>query len=295
MLPALVRRPRHRPFRIWHARRNNEMLLGIILRDLVRAPVKLVFTSAAQREHKPLTQWMLRRMDEVVTPSARSGSFLQVPYTIVRHGIDPERFYPRRTEDDRFAAAGLPGQRAVGCFGRIRTQKGTDLFVRAMIDLLPDHPAWTAVICGRATREHVGFLDALKAQVEEAGLSDRIMFLGEVPDIALWYRRVDLYVAPSRVEGFGLTPLEAMASGTAVVASDAGAHAEAIDEGVTGSVVPSGDGAALTSAIRRYLDDEALCDLHGRAGPQRVDNRYPLSAEADGLVEVYEKLWAGDR
>ena len=58
-----------------------------------------------------------------------------------------------------------------------------------------------------------------------------------MPDIKLWYRRISLYVAPSRNEGFGLTPLEAMASGSPVVASDAGAYADLIVEGETGFVV----------------------------------------------------------
>ena len=54
--------PPNRPFRIWHARRNNEMIIGWILRAVFRMPLRLVFTSAAQRVHKPLTQFFLRRM-----------------------------------------------------------------------------------------------------------------------------------------------------------------------------------------------------------------------------------------
>ncbi|MGG2478098.1 glycosyltransferase family 4 protein, partial [Rhizobium sp. BR5] len=72
------------------------------------------------------------------------------------------------------------------------------------------------------------------ADVAAAGLSDRIVFQGEVDDIKPWYRRLTLYVAPSRNEGFGLTPLEAMASQTAVVASNAGAYEEMIVRGKTG-------------------------------------------------------------
>ncbi len=247
---GLLKRPRKRPFRIWHARRNPEMLAGIVLRDIFRAPVKLLFTSAAQRDHKPYTKWLIRRMDAVIATSGRSGSFLEVPHTVVMHGIDLEEFHPPRTKDDDFASAGLPGRYAIGCFGRIRHQKGTDLFVDAMVELLPHFPEWTAVITGRVTPEHRGFADELKAKIERAGLSERIVFLGEVPDIKVWYRRVSLYVAPSRNEGFGLTPLEAMASRTAVVASDAGAYAELIAPGKTGTIVPAGDGDALREAIK---------------------------------------------
>ena len=221
-------------------------------------PLKLLFTSAAQRRHTAYTKWLIRRMDAVIATSDRSGSFLEVPHTVIQHGVDLALFHPPETAEDGIAATGLPGRHLVGCFGRVRHQKGTDLFVRAMIDLLPQHPEWTAVVSGRVTAEHTAFGDKLKADVAAAGLSDRILFLGEVPDIKVWYRRLTLYVAPSRNEGFGLTPLEAMASRTAVVASDAGAYAELIVTGETGSVVAAGDGEALTRAIAPYIADPAL-------------------------------------
>ena len=127
-----------------------------------------------------------------------------------------------------------PARYMVGCFGRIRRQKGTDLFVDAMIRLPPDYPNWAALITGRVTSEHHEYHEQLCRKIARAGLERRIVFLGEVSDVRPWYRQLLLYVAPSRNEGFGLTPLEAMASGVAVVASDAGAHAETILEGVTG-------------------------------------------------------------
>ncbi len=74
------------------------MLAGIVLRDIFRAPVKLLFTSAAQRDHKPYTKWLIRRMDAVIATSGRSGSFLKVSHTVVMHGIDLEEFHPPRTK-----------------------------------------------------------------------------------------------------------------------------------------------------------------------------------------------------
>lgn len=289
----LYRRPAGRPFRIWHARRNIEMIAGLVMRDVLRMPLRLVFTSAAQRHHKPFTKWLIRRMDAVVATSGMSGSFLEVPHTVVMHGIDLERFHPPRDPQDEFEASGLPGRHAVGCFGRIRHQKGTDLFVDAMIALLPDHPQWTAIITGRTTGPHEAFAAGLREKVRQAGLEDRILFLGEVPDIRVWYRRVALCVAPSRNEGFGLTPLEAMASGAAVVASDAGAYRELIAEGRTGTVVQAGDGDALTEAIRPYLADPEGTAEKGRAGIAHVAEHFPLRREAEGLAAVYERLWTG--
>lgn len=289
-LPALWRRPKTAGERVWHARRNNEMLFGLLLRDVLRMPLKLLFTSAAQRQHTGYTRWLISKMDAVVATSARSGSFLKVPHTVIRHGVDIDRFHPGDGVDDTIAATGLPGRYLVGCFGRVRHQKGTDLFVRAMIELLPRFPDWTAVISGRVTPDNKAFADQLKADIAAAGLSSRIVFLGEVDDIRPWYRRLTLYVAPSRNEGFGLTPLEAMASSTASVASDAGAYAELIAEGVTGRVVPAGDYESLRDAIAFYLADPAEAVEAGRRGRSHVVENFALVREASALEMVYNRL-----
>ncbi len=276
--------------RIWHARRNLEMLPGILMRDVLRMKVKLLFTSAAQRRHSGYTRFLLSKMDAVVATSGRSGSFLEVPHSVVMHGVDTEFFHPPVGPDDTIAATGLPGRYLVGCFGRVRHQKGTDLFVRAMIELLPAHPDWTAVVSGRVTAEHKGFAEALDVDVKAAGLSERILFLGEVDDIKPWYRRLTLYVAPSRNEGFGLTPLEAMASQTAVVASNAGAYDEMIVKAETGAVVEAGDYASLREAIGTYLADPALAEEHARVGLAHVRIAFPLEKEATSLGTVYDAL-----
>jgi len=261
------RRPATRRFRIWHARRNIEMLAGIFMRDVLRMKLRLIFTSAAQRHHKPFTKWLIRRMNAVIATSARSGSFLEVPHDVIMHGVDLDRFHPPRGGEDDFAASGLPGRYAVGCFGRVRHSKGTDLFVDVMIKLLPKYPDWTAVITGRATAEHKAFEDGLRAKIAAAGLQERILILGEVPDIRVWYRRLTLYVAPSRNEGFGLTPLEAMASRTAVVASDA-------------------------AAIEPFLADPAKTARAGEVALAHVRENFPLEKEAAAISAVYERVFA---
>ncbi len=287
-LPALWKKPRNGRPRVWHARRNNEMLAGLVLRDVLRMPLKLLFTSAAQRHHSRYTRWLISKMDAVVATNAKSGSFLKVPHRVIRHGVDLALFHPS-DEIDTTIPVDLKGRHLVGCFGRVRHQKGTDLFVRAMIELLPDNPEWTAVISGRITAEHTSFADKLKADIAAAGLTDRIRFLGEVDDIKPWYRRLTLYVAPSRNEGFGLTPLEAMASGTAVVASDAGAYAEMIVEGETGSVVPAGDYERLRDAIATFLEPQKAMQA-GRKGREHVVASFALAREADQLKAVYSDM-----
>ncbi|EJF86624.1 glycosyltransferase family 4 protein [Bartonella rattimassiliensis] len=298
-LPALAFRdlfrlwkgPKGKPFRIWHARRNIEMLCGIFLRDILKMKLKLIFTSASQRHHKPFTKWLIRRMDRVIASSTHTGAYLEVPHKVIMHGVDVRRFSPRQTLDDYFSSSGFPGKYAVGCFGRVRYSKGTDLFVDAMIALLPHYPEWTALIAGRTTGQHYHFEKELRQKIAKAGLNDRIIFLGEILDTPLWYRRLSLYVAPSRTEGFGLTPLEAMASQIAVVTSDAGAYKELVVE-KTGTVVKAGDGSALTAAIEPYFADIEKTLAAGKKALTHVRTHFPLEKEAAEIENVYKELFA---
>lgn len=293
-VPALLKRPTGARFRVWHARRNVEMLGGLILRDVLRAPLKLVFTSASQRAHTGWTRFLIRRMDAVVATSRKTAAYLDVPHTVIMHGIDTARFSPPEDKAEAVRAVGLdPAFRYAGCFGRVRRQKGTDLFVDAMIALLPKHPQWAAVIAGRATAQHKAFEDELRARVAKAGLADRILFVGEHRDIERWYRALSLFVAPQRWEGFGLTPLEAMASGVPVVAADVGAFSELIVEEETGTVIAADDLAAMERAAEAYMGDPERAALHGENGRRHVAARFRLESEAEQLIEIYRRLAGG--
>jgi mannosyltransferase len=289
------RRPAKRPFRIWHARRNVEMLPGVFMRDILRQNWKLVFTSAAQRNHSAYTKWLIRRMDAVIATSPQAARFLEVPHTIIPHGVDPDRFRPAPDRASAWAEAGLPGRYGVGAFGRIRHQKGTDLFAEAMCRLLPKHPDFTAVVIGLATPDNAPFVDAIKARVAEAGIAERFVFLGELPsdEVPGWFARLLIHVAPQRWEGFGLTPLESMASGTAVVASHAGVFATLIENEATGLLVETGNLDALTEALDRLMSDPARAEKMGRAGRERAEAGFSIAEEAARINAIYARLWAG--
>src|SRR6266545_1306038 len=164
---------------IWHARRNNEMIAGVLLRSL-GWPLKLVFTSAAQRHHSWITRWLIRRMDAIIATSDISASFLKREAIVIPHGVDTRRYVPPADRAAAFAEAGLPGRYAIGCFGRVRAQKGSDVFVEAMCRLLPRYPDFTAVLVGAIVAEQQGFANGLKNRIEAAGLQSRIVVTGEL-------------------------------------------------------------------------------------------------------------------
>src|SRR5689334_134287 len=159
---------------IWHARRNDEMIAGVLLRAL-GWPLKLVFTSAAQRHHSWITRWLIRQMDAVIATSDISASFLKRESVVVMHGVDTDAYASPADRATAFAEAGLPGRYAIGCFGRVRAQKGSDVFVEAMCALLPRYPDFTAVMVGAVVREQQAFAGELKRRIEAAGLQSRIV------------------------------------------------------------------------------------------------------------------------
>src|SRR5436305_2230701 len=193
-VPGFLKLWRRKAPLIWHARRNNEMIAGVVLRAL-GWPLKLVFTSAAQRHHSWITRWLIRRMDAIIATSEISASFLKVKATVIPHGVDTEIYAPPADRTAAFAEAALPGAYAIGCFGRVRAQKGTDVFVEAMCRLLPRYPDFSAIMVGAITLDQTAFANDLKRKVEAAGLSSRVIMTGELPaeELPRWYRRLTIY------------------------------------------------------------------------------------------------------
>ena len=291
-LSALVtmnRRPR-----VWHARRNVEMIGGLGLKHLLQRDLRLLFTSASQRHHTGLTKWLIARMDRVVATSTKTAQYLERDATVIHHGIDTDQFSPAPDKAGLRAKLGLPEGRLVGCYGRIRAQKGTDVFVDAMISTLHHHADVSAIVMGRATEKHGGFLDGLKAKVAEAGLTGRILFKPEVEvwQMADWYRVLDLYIAPQRWEGFGLTPLEAMSCGVPCIATRVGAFEELIARSETGLLILPGDIEAMTDAVARLLGQPETLGEWSQNARAHVLVHFRIEREAAALIAIYREMLA---
>lgn len=293
---ALLRLPRDR-WRVWHARRNIEMLLGIVLRHVFRRRLRLLFTSASQRRHTRWTRFLISRMDAVVATSRRSADYLARPARVILHGIDTAAFCPPPDSASRRAlrhALSLPDAFLVGCYGRIRHQKGADVFVDAILPLLSRHPRLTAVVMGRATEAHQPYLRDLRRAVARAGAEERVLFMPEAPvdDMHRWYQALDLFVAAQRWEGFGLTPLEAMACGVPVVATTVGAFSELVVDGETGALIPPGDASAMQNAIAAAISDADALRRQSAAARRRAENHFQIATEAGALNALYQELLA---
>lgn len=293
-LRALLTMSRHGPSgaRVWHARRNSEMLAGLFLKHVLRKRLKLLFTSASQRRHTRYSKWLIARMDRVISTSQKTATYLDRPSTVILHGIDTRDFAPPADRAAAKSALGLPPGPIIGCFGRIRAQKGTGDFVDAMVRVLADRPDAAAIVMGRATEHHQAYERSLREKVLAAGLEDQILFKPEVPvdQIAAWYQALDLFIAPQRWEGFGLTPLEAMACGVPVIATRVGAFEELVVDGSTGALVPPKDVDAMAAAAATYLDNPAERMFQGEAARRHIEDAFAIEREVAAINAVYQDL-----
>ncbi len=295
----LYQKPLGATHRIFHARRNNEMLFAVFLRDIMRLPLKLIFTSASQRKHTKYTQWLMSRMDHIIATSSKTTPFIEpflkkngkiiTPITVVMHGVDTDRFTPTHHKSKHKHSLGLDANALyIGCFGRVRPKKGTDLFVDSMIKTLKHNKNWKAIILGRTTPQHKKFEGSLKQRIKDAGMEEQILFLGEKKNIQEYYKALDIYVVPSLYEGYGLTPLEAMACGTPTIATDVGVFREIIPKKCGYIVKTTADD--MSKHVNLYLASPTLLETHGTHALKHVRKIFTLDHEAKGILDVYKKL-----
>ena len=277
-------------FRVWHARRDLDMILGILLRDIFRQRWRVVFTSAANRRPGRALRWLINKMDAVIVTSEHNIQYLDWYSAIIQHGVDTKIFKPEKI----YGKAADLGGPTIGFVGRIRPLKGADLFVEAMIQIMREYPDCSAVLAGLCRPKFSEFEKKLRDRIKSVNLEKRIVFLGELKRTAMvqLYRQMDMCVTPSRVEGFGLVPLEALACGTPVVTSDTGAWPWIVDSEV-GGVVRAGDLESLTEKIRLLLSDRVRLRKMRVVARQRVVTRYSIESEANALNQFYRQLMSG--
>ncbi len=276
---------------IFHARRNDEMIQALLLKKLCGANLKILFTSTAQREHSLLTKWLMQQIDAVISTCTAAASYLKhAPAAIIPHGIDTEIYTPAVDRKAAWLATGLPGEYGIGIFGRVRKQKGIDLFAKACIENLPKLPGATAVIVGAIDDREL--VENCKKMALEANLQDRIIFTGELPfdRIPGLFRSMSLICALSHNEGYGLTVLEALASGTPVLATNAGAWPDILKNQPVGKLVDAGNQVMISQEMGTLLGDQSSLEQMGGEGRELTLEYYKIEDEAKALFNFYKRL-----
>jgi glycosyltransferase involved in cell wall biosynthesis len=204
---------------------------------------------------------------------------------VAENGIDRGRVCGGRRAEGR-AKLGLQSKdQVVGLVGRLCRQKGVDVFVEAALGLAARLPRARFRVLGDV--EDAALAAGLVARIEAAGLSGRIGFAGHREDMADMFAALDLLVAPSRGEGFGLMLAEAMAAGVPVVAARVGGMPDVL--GDAGILVPPEDPAALGDAIAAVLADPSRRSAMIGRGLER-SARFDWAATAERIMERYERV-----
>jgi len=286
-------------YRIFHARRVDEMIQALLLKHVFGAKIKVIFSSAAQRKRSGSTKWLTDKMDAVLAMCKASASYLHnAPDAIIYHGVKTDVYTPPENKElawqslDLLPETAQKGKYGIAILGRVRKQKGVHLFVESCIQVLDKHPDYTAVVVGAISSSNEALVKSLQEKISDAGLNDRIVFAGEqnFADIPKIFSALSMVVALSDNEGFGLTILEAMSSGSAVLASEAGAWPEVVEEGKQGYVVPTNNLAAVTEKMDLLLSDPEKLQQMGVSGRERILEHYSVKREANELITFYRTL-----
>lgn len=251
--------------------------------------------------YKPFLWRILHKAHRIIATNAayvQSSPYLRrfaSKVTVIPLGIPLDRFMDASAEAvtkirQRYACRPLPSASGgeapiLLSVGRLRYYKGLDYLIRAM----PQIPAILLII-GSGPMER-----AWRSLAQEAGVADRVFFLGDIPDDELpaYYHAADLYVSPAshRSEAYGISILEALACGTPAVSTELGTGTSFVNlDGVTGLVVPPRDPQALASAINRLLADDPLRRRLGEAGRERVRRGFSAQTMVERIIGLYNEV-----
>jgi glycosyltransferase involved in cell wall biosynthesis len=183
----------------------------------------------------------------------------------------------------RFAPAGTDF--ILMSVGRLERNKGFHVLAEALASLRSRSWFWVIVGDGPARSQ-------LEQQLAALGLSDHVRLMGRTPteDLHAWYEASDLFVHPTLYEGSSLVTLEAMAHRRAVVATNAGGLPDKVIPGRTGWLVPPGDAAALTDAVREAMSRRGSLMAMGDAGRALVEREFSWDAVAVRTIALYRRL-----
>ena len=293
--------------RVLHCHKSSDLRLGALLATL-RPGLKLFFTDhmgVTRPKKDPYHRWAYGRVTRLFSISEatrqRNLTAFPLPAERIRRlylGIDPAPYVPRLSPaegEGLRASLGIPaGAVAIGLPGRLTPGKGQAVWVEALSRLAESRPelSWYGVLIGGLAADEGSdeeYVAMLRERVAALGLGERVGFTGFRRDLPRLFEALDIVCVPSRNEAFGLTVIEAMAAGKAVVGADSGAIPELIDAD-SGRLASPEDPALWATTLAELVADAGLCRRLGEAARRRIRAHFTLEAHVTALIDEY----AGD-
>ena len=252
------------------------------------------------RGTRALETWVLRRANAVTTICEGLRSEIvgrgipEDKVTVIPNAVDSVRFNVGGTADANLARSlGLEGACVLGFIGSFYGYEGLALLLRALPTALSRMPSIRVLLVGGGSEEA-----QLKRQAGKAGIADKVIFVGRVPHdrVQDYYNLVDLFVYPrqrTRVTELvtPLKPLEAMAQGRLIVASDVGGHRELIRDGETGFLFKADDADSLADTVLNVLRQPQVASTIRAQARHFVEAERTWTASVGRYAAVYESLF----
>lgn len=238
------------------------------------------------RKHQLIRRLVKPIIDQYIVLSDESFHYLKNKILVkpnvintVCNGVDRNKFY-----------CGVKANKEIIeilAVGRLAEVKNFPLLINAMAKLVYelDYKNISLTIIGDGPMRA-----QLNAQICSLNLQRYCSLPGDSSEIPRLLNDSDIFVLPSTAEGISNTILEAMSTGTAVIATDVGGNSELVVDKDTGIIIPSNDLAALVNAIRTYIERRELSKEHGKNGRHRVDQLFSIELMIDRYSTIYHRL-----
>lgn len=216
---------------------------------------------------------------------------------VLYNGVDLQRFRPRRASGWLHARLGLPPEAMlIGAIGQLVLRKGHDVLARAAASLAVQLPHVHWIIAGSRHSlkdEAIEHETAVRAIFADAGLADRVHFLGTVEHVEQLLPELAILVHPARQEPLGRVLLEAAASGVACIATEAGGTCEIFPPAAGAArLVPVGDSAALAAALADLAENPQTRAELGRTARRQAEAVFDIRRSAAALAQHYRQVAA---
>ena len=254
---------------------------------------RLVLTRHALFPLRSINRYVLNGASRVIAVSQAVAESLRTngviessKITVVHNGIDIDRFVQPIARSGDFPVL-------VGTIGHLAPIKGQDVFVRAAALITARRRGVRFVVIGEDKSPQMHYRKFLESLVAELGLNGSVVMPGWHDDIPAVLSSLTLFVSAARSEPFGLSILEAMASGLPIVAAASEGALEIVEDGVSGKLVPVDDAESLAEAINHLLDDPLERSRLGKNAQVAARQSYSLEQMVDHTEQVYREVLAG--
>ncbi|WP_232341090.1 glycosyltransferase family 4 protein [Bisbaumannia pacifica] len=305
--PRILRYLKHHDIRVVHCHKSSDLRLAALLATLWPA-LRLVFTEhmgVTRPKKGPYHRWAYGKLSGLLSISeatrARNLKAFALPPERIRRlylGIDTAPYRPRLTARECATLRGelgiADGAIAIGLPGRLTPGKGQELWLEALAELARLAPAlrFQGVLIGgleASEGSDEAYVARLRSRIAELALGERVTLTGFRRDLPRLMEALDVVCVPSVNEAFGLTVIEAMAAGKAVIGADSGAIPELLPP-TCGRLAPPDSPLAWAEALRELAEDAGLRRALGKAAAERVAQEFEISAHIAALTAIYRDI-----